>query len=257
MGRVFSLSLDIFAQLALNFRESLKGEIGVFFKEVLLRLLETPNSSEKQKLAGMRGVAAGRSGPTNRRGRSGGNAAAHLPQPPDAGGHIPQLRLRLGEQRHFREDGFGPVGHCQGRARPVAVVSCSLTGAHVATQGHTGSLREISLRSSVSIMSSLATWADDALADSAAPANDVAVGRPVSVGGDDVGVAAAGGAAADGSANARYEQVKVRLPALFLGVPSRNWRVAGAKEGARRGQSAVCVETKEGHRSAAGAGHDQ
>ncbi len=52
VGRVFSLSLDIFAQLALNFRESLKGEIGVFFKEVLLRLLETPNSSEKQKLAG-------------------------------------------------------------------------------------------------------------------------------------------------------------------------------------------------------------
>ncbi len=51
MHRVFSLSLDIFSQLALNFRESLKGEIGVFFKEVLLRLLETPNSSEKQKLA--------------------------------------------------------------------------------------------------------------------------------------------------------------------------------------------------------------
>ena len=67
--KVFTLSLEIFAQLALHFRESLKGEIGVFFKgilfliyliliffshiltEVLLRLLETPNSTEKQKLA--------------------------------------------------------------------------------------------------------------------------------------------------------------------------------------------------------------
>jgi brefeldin A-inhibited guanine nucleotide-exchange protein len=49
--RIFCLSLDIFAQLALNFRESLKGEIGLFFEEVLLRLLKTPNSSRKQKLA--------------------------------------------------------------------------------------------------------------------------------------------------------------------------------------------------------------
>jgi hypothetical protein len=30
--KVFTLSLEIFAQLALHFRESLKGEIGVFFK---------------------------------------------------------------------------------------------------------------------------------------------------------------------------------------------------------------------------------
>ena len=47
--RVFKSSLSLFLSLMTNFRGPLRAEIGVFFSNILLRVLETPNSNTEQK----------------------------------------------------------------------------------------------------------------------------------------------------------------------------------------------------------------
>eukprot|EP00727_Mastigamoeba_balamuthi_P014858 m51a1_g9999 putative brefeldin a-inhibited guanine nucleotide-exchange protein 2 (2110) ;mRNA; r:66982-74852 len=47
--RVLRFSLSIFIELLRHFKEPLKNEIGVFFSNIFLRLLESPNSTMQQK----------------------------------------------------------------------------------------------------------------------------------------------------------------------------------------------------------------
>ena len=47
--RVFKASLSLFLSLMTNFRGPLRAEIGVFFANILLRVLESPNSNTEQK----------------------------------------------------------------------------------------------------------------------------------------------------------------------------------------------------------------
>lgn len=50
IASVLQLSLDIFIALLVFFKDHLKSEIGVFFSNILLRILESANSSGQQKL---------------------------------------------------------------------------------------------------------------------------------------------------------------------------------------------------------------
>ena len=50
IASVLQLSLDIFIALLVFFKDHLKSEIGVFFSNILLRILESANSSGSQKL---------------------------------------------------------------------------------------------------------------------------------------------------------------------------------------------------------------
>ena len=49
IASVLQLSLDIFIALLVFFKDHLKSEIGVFFSNILLRILESSNSSGPQK----------------------------------------------------------------------------------------------------------------------------------------------------------------------------------------------------------------
>ena len=50
IASILQLSLDIFVTLIKYFKAHLKSEIGVFFSNILLRILESSNSSGVQKL---------------------------------------------------------------------------------------------------------------------------------------------------------------------------------------------------------------
>jgi hypothetical protein len=90
--RVFSLSLEIFAQLALHFRESLKGEIGVFFKGFLLFLVGF-FLTKKLFRRGLVAAVGDAQFDGEAKTRCCGDAADNLHQSSNVGGHFSELRL--------------------------------------------------------------------------------------------------------------------------------------------------------------------
>ena len=130
IASVLQLSLDIFIALLVFFKDHLKSEIGVFFSNMLLRILESANSSGQQKLLVVQSLrvlvrpqllrhAAPRQHSSPRRVHA---VEVRAPQPmlslgwPVAGARpaahrrpLPQLRLRPRGQGHLHLDVRRPL----------------------------------------------------------------------------------------------------------------------------------------------------